>query len=126
MCSRPCVRSRASETPPEDSLDSEGTPSKYRNVRTTVDGITFASRREANRYVELRIELLTSEIEELELQKAFSLDVNGIHICDYVADFVYRRSGREIVEDAKGPRLELFKLKKALMKAILGIDVVEV
>lgn len=108
------------------SIGEQPTPSKYRNVRTTVDGISFASRREANRYAELVIELKAGEIEQLILQKPFSLDVNGIHICDYIADFVYRRKGKQVVEDAKGKRLELFKIKKALMRAILGIEVVEI
>jgi Protein of unknown function (DUF1064) len=104
----------------------ETTESKWRNVRTTVDEITFASKREANRYAELRIELLAGEIAELELQKTFSLDVNGAHICDYVADFVYQRNGAQIVEDAKGKATDVFRIKQALMRAIHRIDVVEV
>ncbi len=106
--------------------DNERTPTKYRSIRTTVDGISFASRREANRYAELRIELLAGEIEDLVLQKPFSLDVNGMHICDYVADFVYQRNGKPIVEDAKGKRLELYRIKKLLMRAIYEIEIVEV
>ncbi|CAG0964584.1 hypothetical protein ANRL3_01099 [Anaerolineae bacterium] len=104
----------------------ETTQSKWRNVRTTVDEFTFASKREANRYAELKIELLAGEIAELELQKTFSLDVNGVHICDYIADFVYQRNGAQIVEDAKGKATDLFVVKKALMRAIHGIDVIEV
>ncbi len=104
----------------------EESTSKYRNIRTTVDEISFASRREAKRYAELRIQLQAGEIQELVLQKPFSLDVNGIHICDYIADFVYRREGAQIVEDAKGKRLELYRIKKLLMNAILGIDIMEV
>lgn len=102
------------------------TPSKYHNVRTFVDGYSFASQREAQRYAELKLELLAGAITDLELQKPFALDINGIHICDYVADFVYRRNGAQMVEDAKGKRLELFRIKKALMLAIHAIEVVEV
>ena len=91
-----------------------------------MDEITFASKREANRYAELRIELLAGEIAELELQKTFSLAVNGVHICDYIADFVYQRNGVQIVEDAKGKATDLFRIKQALMRAIHRIDVVEV
>jgi len=112
----------------------EAPQSKWRNVRTTVDEITFASKREANHYAELRIELLAGEIAELELQKTFSLDVNGVHICDYIVDpstslrtsFVYQRNGVQIVEDAKGKATDLFRIKQALMRAIHRIDVVEV
>lgn len=90
-----------------------------------VDGITFDSRREANRYAELRLELLAGDITDLELQKPYSLDVNGIHICDYVADFVYQRNGKQTVEDAKGKATVEYKIKRALMRAIHGITIVE-
>jgi hypothetical protein len=116
------------DTTPAVAVAGEGEPrsSKYRNVRTTVDGITFASQRETQRYAELKLQLLAGEITDLQLQRPFSLDVNGVHICDYVADFVYRQKGVLVVEDAKGKRLEPFRLKKALMSAIWEIDVVEV
>lgn len=115
-------RSKESASPPSAEI----AESKWRNVRTTVDEFTFASKREANRYAELKIELLAGEIAELELQKIFSLDVNGVHICDYIADFVYQRNGAQIVEDAKGKATDLFVVKKALMRAIRGIEVIEV
>ena len=93
-----------------------------------MDEITFASKRERNRYAELRIELLAGDAKraELELQKTFSLDVNGVHIGDYIADFACQRNGVQIVEDAKGKATDLFRIKKALMRAIHRIDVVEV
>lgn len=102
--------------------------SKWHNVRTTVDGINFASKREANRYSELKLELLAGEISELELQKSYSLDVNGIHICNYVADFVYRRRGDLVVEDVKSNATltSLYKVKKKLMRAVRGVQIREV
>ncbi len=106
-------------------LDSEESNSKWHNVRSTVDGITFASKHEAERYSELRLEQFAGEITELELQKRYRLDVNGVHICDYIADFVYKRSGVRVTEDAKGKPTELYRVKKALMRAIYGIDIVE-
>ncbi len=71
------------------------------------------------------MELLASEITDLELQKVFRLDVNGIHICNYRADFVYTRDGVQIVEDAKGKPTDVYKIKRALMLAIRGIKIVE-
>lgn len=115
------TKGEASELRGEEPL-----PSKYHNVQTIVDGITFDSRREATRYAELKLELLAGAITDLKLQVTFSLDIDGIHICDYVADFVYQRDGQQVVEDAKGKRLELFRIKKNLMWAIHKIDVVEV
>lgn len=101
---------------------------KFNAQRTTVDGITFASKREATRYGELRLLERAREIRGLRLQPKLSLDVNGEHVCTYVADFAYVKRGdsRETFEDVKGARTALFILKKKLVKAVHGIDVVEV
>ena len=42
--------------------------SKYRNVKTEVDGILFASKKEARRYSELKLLERAGEIAHLELQ----------------------------------------------------------
>ncbi len=99
--------------------------SKWHNIRTTVDGITFDSKREADRYVERKLELRAGAISELELQKRFSLDVNGIHICNYDADFVYKRNGIQVVEDAKGKPTDVYLIKRKLMLAVHDIEIFE-
>lgn len=100
--------------------------SKYHNRKTEVDGFVFDSRREANRYLELKILERAGEIAALELQPKFEMVVNGVKICDYYADFRYQEGGRTIVEDAKGVRTDVFRIKKKLLKAIHDVDVVEV
>lgn len=100
---------------------------KYRNVPTEVDGITFASKREARRYGELRLQLKAGWIKDLELQPRFHCIVNGLKVCDYVGDFLYTNSaGENVVEDVKGIETREFKLKRKLMKACHKIDVVTV
>lgn len=99
---------------------------KFRNIRTEVDGISFASKREARRWSELLLMQKAGYITDLDRQKRFPLDVNGMPICLYVADFTYRRNGSLVVEDAKGVRTPEFKLKAKLMKAVHNIEVVEV
>lgn len=42
--------------------------SKYGAQRTTIDGIAFASKREASRYQELKLMQMAGEIQDLELQ----------------------------------------------------------
>lgn len=108
--------------------DVSPSPSKLHNVRTSVDGITFDSLLEARRYGELKIEVMASTITDLEVHKPFSLNVNGIHICDYESDFVYRRDGKFVVEDVKSkPTVtRLYRVKKKLMRAIHGIEIQEV
>jgi hypothetical protein len=102
-------------------------PSKYGNKRTVVDGITFASKREAKRYGELKMFERTGVIRELKLQVPFDVVLNGTKVCRYIADFAYIDfKERYIVEDAKGKRTALYILKSKLMKAVLGIEIVEV
>ena len=56
---------------------------------------------------------------------SFKLVVNGTLIARYRADFVYIRGGRRVVEDAKGFRDRVYKLKRALMLACHGIEILE-
>ena len=58
-------------------------------------------------------------------QVRFRLDVNGQHICDYMADFVYFDNERncEVVEDVKGFQTEISKFKLRLMEAVQGVNV---
>lgn len=101
--------------------------SKHRNVPRRVDGHWFASGLEARRYQELKLLEYAGKIEDLALQQRYSLIVNRVPICTYVADFVYKdRETREtIVEDAKGRILPLYRIKKALMLAVYGIKIKE-
>ncbi|MGD9714830.1 MAG: DUF1064 domain-containing protein [Thermomicrobiales bacterium] len=102
-------------------------PSKYKAVRTTLDGITFASKREAERYATLKLLEKAGDITKLELQPRYPLVVNDQLVGNYVADFRYRdEQGNTVVEDAKGVKTPVYKLKKKLMKAIYGIEVREV
>ena len=92
----------------------------------TVDGILFASKRESKRYCELRMLLRAGIITDLELQKKYEFRVNGVKICTYIADFVYLdQSGREVVEDVKGCKTAMYRLKAKLMIACHGLRVLE-
>lgn len=103
-------------------------PSKYRNVKTEVDGITFASKAEAKRYSELKLLERAGKIKELHLQPRYPLTVEGEKICTYVGDFLYRDplTGNYVLEDVKGVRTAAYNIKRKLVKAIYKIDIVEV
>jgi hypothetical protein len=99
--------------------------SKYRSKPTVVDGVRFASKREATRYGQLKLLQKANEIRDLELQPRFPLKVNGELVTTYVADFGYRESknGNWVVEDTKGFRTDAYKIKAKLLKALNpGID----
>lgn len=102
--------------------------SKYRNEPTIYDGIRFASKREAARYLGLKAAQAYGKIENLKLQTEFAIEINGQLVCKYRADFDYYdcESGAWIVEDAKGFRTKEYQLKKKLMRAVLGIEIREV
>jgi hypothetical protein len=99
--------------------------SKWRNVPTVVDGIRFASGKEAARWSQLRIMERSGVIRDLERQVSFDLRVGGILVCRYVADFVYFEDGVRIVEDCKGARLREYLIKRELMLACHGIAIRE-
>lgn len=107
--------------------------SKYGAKKTTVNGINFSSQKEARRYSELLILEMAGKIRDLNLQVPFIFVLNGAPIkfasgrkLTYVADFVYfADAGKMVVEDSKGMKLPVYKIKKALMKAFHGIDIIE-
>lgn len=104
--------------------------SKFNNVKTEVDGLRFDSKKEAQRYVQLRLRERIGEIVSLEIQPRFRLEVNGQKVCEYRADFRYteQATGRVVVEDVKGgpTATPVYRLKKKLVKALHGIEVTEV
>lgn len=104
---------------------------KYRNVKTTIDGIVFDSKREGARYCALLLLERFGKIKDLQTKTPdckFALCVNNHLICHYVADFVYYdvETQQMVVEDTKGFRTREYILKKKLMKAIHGISIAEV
>lgn len=103
--------------------------SKYHNVRVRTDEGTFDSKHEHKRWGELQLLERTGEIMRgsLRRQVKYDIEVNGVWITSYRADFVYRTpEGHEVIEDAKGVRTRDFAIKKNLMYAVHGIAIVEV
>lgn len=119
--------------------------SKYKNRKVVAEGLTFASRREYNRYCELLLLEKAGEITELQTQVKFVLipkqtesNTTGIRggikkgktierECSYLADFVYKdKAGKMIVEDTKGFRTKDYIIKRKLMLKVYGIRIREV
>lgn len=96
---------------------------KYGAIPIVIDGQKFASTTEGMRYKELALLQRVGKITQLETQVPFLMEVNDVKICKYIADFTYWADGKFIVEDRKGVRTATFNLKKKLMKAIHGIDI---
>jgi hypothetical protein len=107
------------------TLDRNLRKAKYHNVKVETEEGAVDSKREAKRLRDLRLRQRAGQISDLRTQVKYSLDVNGHHICDYFADFVYLENGVKIVADAKGIKTPVYKLKKKLMKAIHAIEIME-
>lgn len=101
----------------------EGLRSKYNAKKTTIDGITFDSKKEAAYYRGLLLRGKAGEIKEFKNQVRFELipkfRKNGVthRAAHYVADFVVEYSdGRTEVIDVKGMRTALYKLKRKMFE----------
>ena len=100
---------------------------KYRAVKTEIDGIRFDSKREANRYKELKLLEQTGVIRDLRLQVPYTLIEKSKYGREirYIADFVYRENDAEVVEDVKGILTPVYRLKKRLMAERFGVVIKE-
>lgn len=106
--------------------------SKYGNRKTN----GYASKREASRAQELKLLQAAGEIYGLEEQKPFDLIPKQVdqatgqvveRACKYVADFFYfDKNTFRVVEDAKGYRDPVYRIKRKLMLHVHGIRIREV
>lgn len=102
---------------------------KYRNIKKEVDGIVFDSKKEAGRYLQLKAMQNAGLISDLKYKKSectYPISIKDKLICKYIPDFIYVRDSELIIEDAKGIKTAVYRLKKKLMKAIHGIEIKEV
>lgn len=91
------------------------------------DGQVFDSRKEYNRYCNLRLLERAGKIQHLQRQVKYELvpKQEGERACSYIADFVYLQDGNLVVEDCKGFRTEGYRIKRKLMLWVHGIKVKE-
>lgn len=101
-----------------------GTPgNKYGAKKTTVGDRTYDSKKEARRAQTLKNMQDMGLISGLKEQQRFVLQegyVNNkgkkIRPIEYVADFVYAQDGRKVVEDCKGMKTDVYKIKKKIFE----------
>lgn len=108
--------------------------SKYHNKKVIYKGIKFDSKKEMQRYKDLELLESTDYICNLELQKKFLLQEGYINAKGkkirpiyYIADFYYfdLLKDKWVVEDTKGVRTEVYKLKKKLFEYIYNLTIDE-
>ena len=105
---------------------------KYGNIPTTVDGLHFDSKAEANRWCELRIMEKARLITDLQRQVPYELipaterpSGGKERSITYIADFLYKRNGITVCEDVKGFSTPEFRIKRKLLLWRHGVEVLE-
>lgn len=118
---------------------------KYNARKVKVDGIVFDSRKEADRWRELKLLERAGKITELKRQVKFTLIPTQRKFCCeidksgrfkkgevlerpavYIADFTYMQDGKYVVEDTKGVKTPEYVIKRKLMLFLQGIRIREV
>jgi hypothetical protein len=113
---------------------------KYHAEPIHVDGVRFASKKEAARYLELTLMRKAGAIAELERQPVFPLHIMELYrslapmristVGVYRADFRYcdLRTGEIVTEDIKSEatKTEAYRLRKQIAEAVHGFTVREV
>lgn len=115
--------------------------SKYGNRKVKRDGMVFDSKREADRWNDLKLLEKAGEISDLKRQVKYVLIPKQYskkeftkegkpkvaeREVSYIADFVYMEGGEVVVEDSKGFRTDDYIIKRKLMLYIHGIQIREV
>lgn len=106
---------------------------KFNAKKTVVDGIKFDSKAEARRYKALKEMERSGEIESLVLQPEYELQPHyrspgtgkTVRAIKYRADFQYKENGKTVVEDVKGKKTDVYKLKKKLFEYRYGVPIKE-
>ena len=92
----------------------------------------FDSKKEYIRYLILEDMQNKKEITDLQRQvpfkliPSFELNNKKYRGMRYIADFVYKKNGKLIVEDVKGMKTDIYKMKKKLMAYINKIEIKEI
>ncbi len=100
---------------------------KYNNKKTIYNGHKYDSKKEAEYAFRLDVLIKSKDVLDYSRQVRINLDVNGVKVCAYIVDFiVVYPDGREEYVDVKGYKTDVYRIKKKLLKAIKGIDIVEI
>ena len=101
---------------------------KYGAKKVVIGGEVFDSKKEFYRWSDLKLLERAGKISDLQRQVKYELipKQDGERACNYVADFVYiDADGNTVVEDTKGVRTDVYRIKKKLMLWVHGIRIKE-
>ena len=96
---------------------------KYHAQRTEVDGIKFASKKEARYFGQLRLAQKSGDLLFFLRQVPFHLPGGGRYVCDFME---FWKSGEVRVVDVKGFSTATYKAKRKIVEALYPITILEV
>jgi hypothetical protein len=107
--------------------------SKYHAKKTTVDGISFSSKKEAAYYVKLKLDVASGKVKYFLRQVPLHLPGNIRYVVDFIVVYLTNicEPGYDdavIVDyiDCKGFKTDVYKMKKKLVEATYPIKIIEV
>ena len=96
---------------------------KFNAVRSELDGIKFPSKKECNRYRQLKLLQASGEVSFCLRQVPFHL-VGGVkYVCDFL---IFWSDGNVTIEDVKGMKTSLYTAKKKMVEATYPIEITEI
>lgn len=101
-----------------------GSGHKYHAKKQVTEDGKFDSKAELTRWLELKQLEASGKISGLDrTRKVCTFELHGLDgtvACRYVADYVYVEEGQSIVEDCKGMKTPVYRLKRKLFLAEYG------
>ena|ERR1700740_762492 len=96
---------------------------KYKSIATVIDDIRFPSRKEANRYVELKLLKQAKEVKFFVRQVRFDLPGKTKYLLDFM---VFWQDGTITYEDVKGMKTPMYIMKKKQVESLYPIEITEI
>ena len=96
---------------------------KFNAKPTELDGIKFASKKEAKYYQDLKLRQAAGEVLFFLRQVPFHLPGNVRYVCDFQE---FLADGQVKFVDVKGYKTDMYKLKVKQVKAVFGVTIEEV
>lgn len=96
---------------------------KFKAKPTELDGIKFASKKEAKRYRDLKTLQELGEILFFLRQVPFHLQAGVKYVCDFL---VFWTNGEVTIEDVKGIKTDMYIVKKKMVEATYPVTITEI
>ena len=107
----------------KEYTEGKGKKAKYRSYKTSIDGHTFDSQKEADYYCELKNRLKANDIKGFCLQPTFILAAG----LKYKADFiVFNNDGSQDIIDVKGFKTKEYIAKKKVFEDKYNLKIKEI